>query len=65
MAKKTLLETNPFLKDPAKRRDVIKTVVISSSAIEGVHAAAEIALSGKTRKSANAPSPSSSSRKQR
>ncbi len=44
MKKKSLLQTNPFLKDPKTRQNIIETVVTSSSSIEGVHAAAERAL---------------------
>ena len=34
MAKKNLKETNPYLKDPQKRRDSFVTFVSSSTAIE-------------------------------
>jgi len=44
MSKKSLLETNPFLKDPALRMKIVETVTISSSSIEGVHVAAEQAI---------------------
>ena len=44
MSKKSLLETNPFLKDPEMRRQIIETVTVSSSSVEGVHAAAEQAI---------------------
>jgi hypothetical protein len=44
MPKKSLIETNPYLKDPAKRQEIIETVTVSSSSIEGVHAAAEQAI---------------------
>lgn len=44
MLKKSLLETNPFLKDPALRMKIVETVTVSSSSIEGVHAAAEQAM---------------------
>jgi hypothetical protein len=44
MRKKSLLETNPFLKDPAMRMRIIETVTVSSSSIEGVHVAAEQAI---------------------
>lgn len=44
MSKKSLLETNPFLKDPALRMKIVETVTVSSSSIEGVHAAAEQAI---------------------
>ncbi|HXX81617.1 MAG TPA: hypothetical protein VEI46_08705 [Thermodesulfovibrionales bacterium] len=44
MSKKSLLETNPFLKDPAMRMQIVETVTVSSSSIEGVHMAAEQAI---------------------
>ena len=44
MSKKSLLETNPFLKDPSLRMKIVETVTVSSSSIEGVHAAAEQAM---------------------
>jgi hypothetical protein len=44
MLKKSLIETNPYLKDPEKRQEIIETVTVSSSSIEGVHAAAEQAM---------------------
>lgn len=44
MSKKSLLETNIYLKDPQKRQQIIETVTVSSSSIEGVQAAAEQAL---------------------
>lgn len=44
MRDKSLLYTNPYLKDPKKRQEIINTVVVSSSSIEGVHAAAEQAI---------------------
>jgi hypothetical protein len=37
MKKKSLLETNPYLKDPELRKFLIERFVASSSAIEGVH----------------------------
>ena len=37
MRKKSLLETNPYLKDPELRKFLIEQSVASSSAIEGVH----------------------------
>jgi len=36
MRKKSLLTTNPYLKDPAKRRAGLLKFVISSSVIEGI-----------------------------
>ena len=44
MSKKSLLETNPYLKDPETRKQIVETVTVSSSAIEGVQAAAEQAM---------------------
>jgi hypothetical protein len=44
MSIKSLIETNPYLKDPKKRQEIIKTVTVSSSSIEGVHTAAEQAI---------------------
>lgn len=44
MLKKSLLETNPFLKDPETRNQIVETVTVSSSSIEGVHVAAEQAI---------------------
>jgi hypothetical protein len=35
--KKSLLETNPYLKDPAQRKRLIRRSVISSFAIEGIY----------------------------
>lgn len=40
MKKKTLIETNPYLKDPVKRRGAFIKTVISSSAIAGIHVTA-------------------------
>lgn len=37
MKKKSLLETNPYLKDPELRKFLIERCVASSTAIEGVH----------------------------
>jgi len=37
MKKKSLLETNPYLKDPELRAALIEISVASSTAIEGVH----------------------------
>jgi hypothetical protein len=44
MSKKSLIETNIFLKDPKNRQEIIETVTVSSSSIEGVHDAAEQAI---------------------
>lgn len=49
MSKKSLLETNPFLKDPEMRMKIVETVTVSSSSIEGVHAAAEQAIKNVTK----------------
>ena len=46
MANKPLIKTNPYLKDPAKRKDLFITTVSSSTAIEGVHAAVDQAIKG-------------------
>nr|MBI3612649.1 hypothetical protein [Nitrospirota bacterium] len=35
--KKSLAQTNPFLRNPAKRRALIQRTVLTSTAIEGVH----------------------------
>jgi Fic family protein len=40
MKKKSLIETNPYMKDPLKRRAAFIKTVISSSAIEGIHVTA-------------------------
>ena len=37
MANKPLIKTNPYLKDPAKRRTLFIATVSTSTAIEGVH----------------------------
>lgn len=37
MSKKSLKETNPYLKDPELRAALIEQLVASSTAIEGVH----------------------------
>jgi len=44
MKKKPLTKTNPYLKDPVKRRAMFCTTVSSSTAIEGVHKAVMQAL---------------------
>jgi hypothetical protein len=44
MAKKSLIETNPYLKDPEKRKAMFYTTVSSSTAIEGVHVAVKEAI---------------------
>jgi len=49
MSKKSLLETNPFLKDPAMRMQIIETVTVSSSSVEGVHVAAKQAMKNVTK----------------
>ena len=43
MKKKSLSDTNPYLKDPEKRQAMIARAVISSSAIEGVRKPAVLA----------------------
>jgi len=35
--KKSLLETNPYLKDPEQRKRLIRRSVVSSFAIEGIY----------------------------
>jgi Fic family protein len=35
--KKSLLETNPYLSDPAMRKKMLRRSIISSSAIEGIY----------------------------
>jgi hypothetical protein len=37
MPKKSLIDTNPYLKDPELRAFLIEQFVVSSTAIEGVH----------------------------
>jgi hypothetical protein len=37
MKRKSLKETNPYLKDPKLRAALIKQFVASSTAIEGIH----------------------------
>lgn len=37
MSKRPLLETNPFLRDPDKRRAMFYMTVCTSTGIEGVH----------------------------
>ena len=34
--KKSLLETNPYLKDPVQRKRLIRRSVVSSFAVEGI-----------------------------
>jgi hypothetical protein len=67
MSKKSLLETNPFLKDPALRMKIVETVTVSSSSIEGVQAAAEQAIRNvaKTKTAFSAAHASVSSKKKR
>ena len=66
MVKKSLIKTNPYLKDPEKRKAMFYTTVSSSTAIEGVHAAVEKAIKAaeESGKIAN-PSESTASRKSR
>lgn len=44
MSNKPLTKTNPYLKDPEKRKSMLYTTVSSSTAIEGVHAAVDKAI---------------------
>jgi len=37
MQKKSLSKTNPYLKNPAQRKAMLYTSVVTSSAIEGIH----------------------------
>lgn len=39
--KKSLLETNPYLKDPEMRKKLLRRSAISSSAIEGIYVTEE------------------------
>lgn len=39
--KKSLVETNPHLRDPMKRREMLERSILSSSAIEGIRITAE------------------------
>ena len=41
---KLLIKTNPYLKDPEKRRAMFYTTVSSSTAIEGVHIVVDKAI---------------------
>ena len=41
MSKKSLKETNPYLKDPLLREELILRSVISSSAVEGIRPSKE------------------------
>lgn len=43
-SKKSLIETNPFLKDPETRKEIIETVTVSSAAVEGTKKSAEKAI---------------------
>jgi hypothetical protein len=40
MSKKTLKETNPYLKDPVRYQTALTVNVASSSAVEGIHVTA-------------------------
>lgn len=35
--KKSLLETNPYLKDPEQRKRLLRRSLVSSFAVEGIH----------------------------
>ncbi len=37
MLKKPLIKTNPYLRDPAKRREMFAMTVYTSTGVEGVH----------------------------
>ena len=45
--KKSLLETNPYLKDPAQRKLLMRRSLVSSFAIEGIYLKEDTAGSGK------------------
>jgi hypothetical protein len=45
--KKSLLETNPYLKDPAQRKKLLRRSLVSSFAIEGIYLKEESADSVK------------------
>jgi hypothetical protein len=45
--KKSLLETNPYLKDPAERKRLMRRSLVSSFAIEGIYLKEESAGSVK------------------
>jgi hypothetical protein len=45
--KKSLLETNPYLKDPADRKRLLRRSLVSSFAIEGIYLKDETAGSVK------------------
>jgi hypothetical protein len=45
--KKSLLETNPYLKDPAQRKLLMRRSLVSSFAIEGIYLKDETAGSVK------------------
>ena len=45
--KKSLLETNPYLKDPAERKRLMRRSLVSSFAIEGIYLKDETAGSVK------------------
>ena len=45
--KKSLLETNPYLKDPAQRKLLMRRSLVSSFAIEGIYLKDDSAISVK------------------
>jgi hypothetical protein len=45
--KKSLLDSNPFLKDPAQRKLLMRRSLVSSFAIEGIHLKEELSDSVK------------------
>jgi hypothetical protein len=45
--KKSLLETNPYLKDPVQRKRLLRRSLVSSFAIEGIYLQEETACSVK------------------
>lgn len=60
--KKSLLETNPYLKDPEIRKKMMRRSIISSSAIEGIYITEEDLdrfEKGRVEKDSKAETPSS------
>ncbi len=61
MKKISLLQTNPFLANVEQRNALIVKTVISSTAIEGVHAAAKRAVEKQKRSTPALPNSNSDS----
>ncbi len=55
MRKKTLAQTNPYLKDPALRKRLLLVSAVTSTAIEGVHLKVSLKSRKKTATSARHP----------